>query len=721
MEEQFHMDDFTARFPYIPERISGMAELATNLWWSWHPEARALFQMLNHTGLSPGTHNPVKQLHDLDRANLDAAATDPRFLRHYDAVMARFRSDMKARGGWFSTDIADPEMSPIAYFSAEFGLHHSLPFYAGGLGFLAGDFLKECSDLGVPTVGVGFMYPEGYLRQRISADGWQVGESETLDREHAPISRVLDKNGKPMIIKVPIIEFPIYLEVWKAQIGRVPLYLIDTDIEGNDPWNRGMSSRLYIGDSEQRLIQEIILGIGGTQVLNALGIKHSVLHLNEGHSAFALLERIREKIGKGLSYRDAVDQVRATTVFTTHTPVPAGHDVFPFPLMEKYFASYIPLLELSHDEFFALGIDPKNPSAGFNMTAFALRMSSYRNCVSKKHREVAVKMWQHLWPNLSEENVPIDYITNGVHLPTWLDSRMVDLFNRYLGPGWLDDTDNRYIWELVDDIPDSEIWRIHRTMKMVLIANMQERARHRWHNDHADPSVVLASGVTFDPNTLTIGFARRFATYKRATLVLKDPERLKRILNDKSRPIQLVFAGKAHPADNAGKLLIQQIFNAAKDPSFGGRVAFVEDYDEELAQYLVHGVDVWLNTPLPPFEASGTSGMKAEVNGTPQLSVMDGWWIEGYNGKNGWGFDGDLTDRQDARDAEELYTILEKEVIPLYYGVGESGLPHSWIKVMKEAIKSTAPAFSSRRMVKDYATKFYKKALRSASEPTLRL
>jgi glycogen phosphorylase len=704
------MDDFGDKFPYIPERLGRLGELACNLWWSWHPEARALFFMLAGNGAEFKAQNPVKLLSELDPSMLDAAAKDSRFLRRYDAVMARFDAEVKSYQSWFYSKVPDPALYPIAYFSAEFGLHHSLPFYAGGLGFLAGDFLKECSDLGVPLVGMGFMYPEGYLHQKVSPDGWQMNESETLDRVHSPICRVLNTDGQPLTIKVPISEFPVYLEVWKAQIGRVPLYLIDTDIEANDPWNRGMSSRLYIGDPEQRLVQEIILGIGGTQVLKALGIKHSILHLNEGHSAFAVLEKIREKIEKGMNHRDASQQVIATTIFTTHTPVPAGHDVYPFDLMDKYFGSYIPLLEMSRDEFYGLGIDPRNPTAGFNMTAFALRMSAYRNSVSKKHGEVTKEMWRHLWPNQAREQVPIGYITNGVHVPTWIDFRLSSLFNRYLGPNWLEDHDNSSIWQLVDDIPDEELWRIHRLLKMVMITVMQERARSRW-MEHADPNIIMASGTMFDPNTLTIGFARRFASYKRATLIFHDLERLKGILNRPRQPVQIVFAGKAHPADNSGKQLIQEVFNFAKDANFGGRIAFIEDYDEELAQYLVHGVDVWLNNPLPPYEASGTSGMKAAINGVPHLSVLDGWWIEGYSGRNGWAFDG-AQGGSDAADAEELYRILEKEIVPLYYNKDESGVSHAWVQVMKESIKNSVPRFSSRRMVKEYALNFYQEALK---------
>lgn len=699
------------QFPGLPSRISRLEELAFNLWWSWHPEAKALFHMLGGNGAEFRAQNPVKLLHDLDASVLEAASRDPRFLRRFDAVMARFDAEMNAYGSWFYSKVADPGKYGIAYFSAEYGLHHSLPFYAGGLGFLAGDFLKECSDLGVPLVGIGFMYPEGYLHQKVASDGWQMNESEILDRKHAPISRVLDENGQPLTIKVPIIELPIYFEVWKAQIGRVPLYLIDTDIEDNFPWNRGMSARLYIGDPEQRLIQEIILGIGGTQILRALGIKHSILHLNEGHSAFAILERIREKVERGLSFREAAEQVRSTTIFTTHTPVPAGHDVYPFALMEKYFGSYIPLLEIERDRFFRLGIDPASPDAGFNMTVLALRMSSYCNAVSKRHGEVAAAMWHHLWQDDPGDRTAIDYITNGVHVPTWTDSRIASLFNRYLGPNWLADHDNPSIWELMDDLPAEELWRAHRLLKMIMIAVMQERARERW-MEQADPNIILASGVMFDPNTLTLGFARRFASYKRASLILQDLTRLNAILNHPKRPVQIVFAGKAHPNDNSGKQLIQQVFNIARDPTFGGRIAFVEDYDVELAQYLVHGVDVWLNNPLPPFEASGTSGMKAAMNGVPHLSVLDGWWIEGYNRRNGWAFDCDFSRNSDLDDSKELYTILEEKIVPLYYRRDNSGIPQEWITVMKESIKSAVPNFSARRMVKDYALKFYQQALR---------
>ncbi len=708
------MDHYQGKFPYIPGRICRLGELACNLWWSWHPEAKALFHMLAENGsrLNFNAQNPVKLLAEADRSILDFAAKNPRFLRHYDAVMARFDSDVGAYDSWFDSKISNIESYTIAYFSAEFGLHHSLPFYAGGLGFLAGDFLKEGSDLGIPLVGIGFMYPEGYLHQKVSAEGWQINESESLDRIRAPIYRVLDAEGLPLMLKVPVDDLPIFFEVWKAQIGRVPLYLIDTDIPANDLTYRGISSRLYIGDHEQRLVQEIILGIGGMQILSALGIRHSILHLNEGHSAFAALEKMRQMLEKGISSKDALDQVRKTTVFTTHTPVPAGHDIFSHSLLDKYLAAYVPKIGMDREEFLRLGSDPHQPQAGFNMTAFAIRMSSYCNAVSKKHGQVARKMWRHLWPTLQEDEVPICHITNGVHLPTWIDSCLAALFNRYLGPNWMDDHDNPSIWQLVDDIPDTKLWMAHRMQKMRLVSVLQEKARRRW-MEHADPSIILASGIMFDPNVITLGFARRFASYKRANLILSDPERLKAILGNRRMPVQIAFAGKAHPADDAGKKLIQQVFKIASDPDFGGRVAFIEDYNEELASYLVHGVDVWLNNPQPPFEASGTSGIKAGINGVPHLSVMDGWWIEGYNGKNGWAFNGEANGSEE-KDADQLYSILEQQIVPLYYDRNEVGLSSGWAAVMKESIKSCAAGFSSRRMVKQYALSFYQEALRQA-------
>jgi alpha-glucan phosphorylase-like protein len=455
------------------------------------------------------------------------------------------------------------------------------------------------------------------------------------------------------------------------------------------------------------------VGIGGSEVLEILGIKHSVLHLNEGHPAFALLERIRDQVQAGMSYEEAAHQVKATTVFTTHTPVAAGHDVFPFPLMEKYFHSYWPALGLDHDSFLQLGIHPEEPHAGFNMTAFAIRMSGYCNGVSKRHAEVTRRMWHGLWLDLSEDDVPIDHVTNGIHVPTWIEPKMELLLNKYLGPNWLEDHDNPLTWELIDNIPDEELWKTHYLLKLKLIDAIRERSRQRWAENRVSPSIVMAGGTLLDPSILTLGFARRFATYKRADLIFYDLERLKWLLNDRWRPIQIIFAGKAHPADDPGKRILQRVFNVARDPEMGGRIAFVEDYGEQFAQYMVHGVDVWLNNPMPPMEASGTSGMKAALNGVPHLSIMDGWWMEGFNGKNGWAFGQEAVNgNRDQTDAEAIYRILEEEVIPLYYKVSDEGIPHKWVKIMKECIKSNAPRFSARRMVKEYIQKSYAEALK---------
>lgn len=712
------MDPETVEFPNLPERLRGLGELADNLWWSWHPAARMLFKMVDRQAWKESGHNPDKMLKEMPAEILKTAAANSDYLRHYDVVLSRFYSYLSDKSCRFLNNFpCDPNTFAVAYFSAEYGLHRSLPFYAGGLGFLAGDHIKECSDLGVPLVAVGFMYPQGYLHQHIGEDGWQENINEPINREAAPISRVFDNEGRHLVVRVPFIDPAIYVGVWKVNVGRISLYLLDTDIENNDPWNRGISARLYIGDIELRLRQEIVLGIGGAEVLQVLGVKHHLMHLNEGHAAFALLERIRDRIQDGMTYSQAVEEVRHTTVFTTHTPVQAGHDVIPFHLMEKYFHSYWPTLGLDRDAFLHLGIHPELPDAGFNMTAFALRMSGYRNGVSKRHGEVSRQMWQSLWPDRPESGVPVDHITNGVHVPTWIEPRMQRLFDTHLDPEWLADHDNPLVWELIDNIPDEELWRTHYWLKIKLIDAVRERSRLRWAGDHASPSIIITGGTLLDPSVLTLGFARRFATYKRADLLFYDMQRLKKLLSDRWRPIQIIFAGKAHPADDPGKQIIQKVFNAARDPETGGRIAFVEDYGEQLAQYMVHGVDVWLNNPLPPMEASGTSGMKAALNGVPQLSIMDGWWMEGFNGKNGWAFDHkEIDGNRDAADAAELYRILEEELLPMYYNVTDEGVPLDWVTVMKNSIKSNATKFSARRMVKEYIEKFYAKGLEAVKK-----
>ncbi len=696
----------------LPERLAGLGELADNLWWSWHPAARALFKALDRPAWKGSGHNPVRMLRETQQDRLDWAAGSPGFLQHYEQVLSRFREYMASDEGWFTQRFASDKAVCVAYFSAEFGLHHSLPIYAGGLGFLAGDFLKECSDLHVPVVGVGFMYPQGYVRQRIREDGWQEDMEEMLDRDAASISRLRAADGTWLHVRVPLIEPPIYVAVWKLAVGRSALYLLDTDTDRNQPWNRGITARLYAGGLEQRLRQEIVLGIGGCEVLRSLGIDYQVLHLNEGHPAFALLERLREKIEGGLAHGDAMEQVRATSVFTTHTPVPAGHDVFPFELICRYFASYRPALGLTHDEFLALGTAPEQFKPGFNMTALALRMSGHRNAVSARHQEVTRRTWHVLWPALSEHDAPIDYVTNGVHVPTWIEPKLELLLSKHLGADWRERHDDPALWEAVEGIPDEELWRTHYWLKMKLINWIREYARRRWANDRVSPSITAAAGTLLDPAVLTLGFARRFAPYKRAYLVFHDVERLKRLLNDRWRPIQIIFAGKAHPANDEAKHILKRVFNAARDPQFGGRIAFVEDYNERVAQYLVHGVDVWLNNPIPPMEACGTSGMKAALNGVPHLSILDGWWVEGFNGTNGWAFGQETPEgSRDSSDASELYEILERQIIPLYYADRTDGVPAGWVRIMKESLKSNAARFSARRMVKEYVEKFYAPAL----------
>ena len=707
------MNNQSHEFPNLPQRIKGLGNLAENLWWGWNPGARMLFKMLDRQAWKESRHNPDKMLKELPADTLATAAGDTDYLRHYDVVLSQFTKYMEQKGCPLLETTADSSRPAIAYFSAEYGLHRSLPFYAGGLGFLAGDHLKECSDLNVPLVAVGFMYPQGYLHQQIREDGWQENITETLEREAAPISRVLNQDGSQLIVKIPLIEPPIHVAVWRVSVGRVSLFLMDTDIEMNDPWNRTISARLYTGDLEQRLRQEIVLGIGGAEVLETLGIRHFSLHLNEGHAAFALLEQIRDRVNDGMPYSDALAWVKDTSIFTTHTPVPAGHDVFPFYLMEKYFHTYWPALDMDRDTFLKLGIHPDQPEAGFNMTAFALGIANYRNAVSKRHGEVSRQMWRTLWPDSTGVDVCIDHITNGVHVPTWIEPKMRLLFDKYFGSGWLEDHDNPVIWEMIEKIPDEELWKTHYWLKVKLIDAIRERSRRRLVTERANPSIVLAGGALLDPSVLTLGFARRFATYKRADLIFYDWDRLRKLLNDRWRPIQIIFAGKAHPADDPGKQILQRIFNACRNPDLGGRIAFVEDYGEQQAQYLVHGVDVWLNTPIPPMEASGTSGMKAAINGVPQLSILDGWWKEAYNGKNGWALGHEEIDgNRDQADADEIYRILEEEIIPLYYKISDDGIPPEWVRVMKETIKSTAAQFSARRMVKEYAEKFYSAVLR---------
>lgn len=704
-------------FLTLPPRISRLSELAYNLWWSWHPEARELFATIDQTLWSLTSHNPVKILQEVQSERLHALARDPSFLRRYDTALMAFDADMKTRDTWVARTFPQLAGTTIAYFSAEFGIHNTLPIYGGGLGILAGDHCKEASDIGLPLVGIGFMYPQGYFHQRLSVDGRQEAVYEYLDRAKAPLTPALTPDGKRCLVMVPLDDRKIHVQVWHVRVGRSSLYLMDTDVEENAPWDRELSARLYGGDLEMRILQEIILGIGGVRVLRLLGIQPSLWHLNEGHAAFVTIERLREYLAEGMSFVEAMAAVRRSTLFTTHTPVPAGHDAFSFSLIDRYLHKYWAELGIDRERFLALGAFREPWGEVFHMTVLALHMAGWCNGVSEVHGEVSRRMWQHLWPNTTVEETPISSVTNGVHTSTWVAPELHSLYSKYLGPDWVKNHDNPALWQRVYDIPDEELWSIHVLLKNKLMSFIRERARDLWRREHRDPVQVLASGALLDPGALTLGFARRFATYKRATLLLQDLARLQSILQDHWKPVQIIFAGKAHPADEPGKHLIHQVYTLAKEYNLGGQIAFVEDYDMHVAKFLVQGVDVWLNNPVPPLEASGTSGQKAALNGVPNLSVADGWWCEGYNGGNGWMIalsepNVDTRER-DAHDARTLYELLESEVVPLYYQRDADGVPRGWTRVVKEAICSIAPRFSARRMVKEYVERFYIPALQN--------
>jgi len=700
--------------PRLPERIGRLEELANNLWWSWHSRARDLFRALDYPLWRLSGHNPVKQLREIEPDKLLAAAKDPAFLSLYDAVMSAFDAAILAQNTWFATRHPNVLDGPTAYFSMEFAIHNSLPIYAGGLGVLAGDFCKEASDLGLPLVGVGFMYPQGYFYQYISAEGWQEEIYKQLDFDEAPINPINPRRGRTAcgpLVQVELDGRPLYIGVWQVRLGRVDLYLLCCDVEENTPEDRQLCARLYTADQEERIQQEIILGIGGVRVLRALGIKPSVWHANEGHSAFMMLERVREEVEKGMPFADAFRKVQANTVFTTHTPVPAGHDVFPPELLEKYFHTYWNSMGVGRHTFMDLGRQDGSSAQAFSMTVLALKMAQHRNAVSQPHGEVTRRMWHGLWPAVPEEQVPITHVTNAVHVPTWVAPELGRLYEKYLGQDWLKRQDDATMWKRVLDIPDEELWPVRRLLKRKLMDAMVERARDCSTERECSARQVLAMGALLNPEVLTIGFVRRFTEYKRPTLLFYDIKRLKQIVGNGWHPIQVVFAGKSHPADFASKALLHDVYALAMDREFQGRMAFVEDYDMHMARYLVHGVDVWLNTPRRLREACGTSGMKASINGVLHFSIRDGWWYEGYNGANGWAI-GDVLampdpEEEDKADAESLYRLLEEEIVPLYYVRDRNGVPHGWLRMVKEAISTIVPVFSAGRMVKEYVERMY--------------
>jgi glycogen phosphorylase len=700
--------------PVIPERLNRLPELATDLWWTWNTPAREVFRRLDYPLWRQTAHNPVLMLRLVSPEMVALASKDERFLGVYDAAVDALDSARAAADTWWRHRFPEAN-GTIAYFSAEFALHQSLPIYAGGLGVLAGDHCKEASDLGIPLIGVGFMYPQGYFHQSVSAEGWQQELYERLNWADAPIEPAITPDGKPCIVAVPLGNRSVLVSVWSVRLGRVKLYLLDTDLEENAPWDRELSARLYGGDRETRIQQEIILGIGGVRALKAMEAEPSVWHLNEGHAAFVVLQRIRDLIEQGKSFDTALQEVRQTTMFTTHTPVPAGHDAFPFSLVETHLAGAWGTLGGYRDAFLALGQYDNGSGSLFNMTALALRAAGTVNAVSQLHGQVTRQMWGPIWGNVPDDQRPVRAITNGIHVPTWLSAELSRLFDDHLGGDWRDRHDDPSVWDRVLEIPDEELWALRNALRNYLFAFIRERARSRWKEEHVTAARVVAAGTLLDPNALTIGFARRFTGYKRPELIFHNPDRLISILTAARRPVQIVFAGKAHPADEMGKHHLQQVYRRAIDPMFGGRIAFVDDYDLHVAHFLVQGCDIWLNTPRKPLEASGTSGMKASINGVPHMSIGDGWWAEGYGGRNGWLIEGKPQNQDaesvDRSDAEALYQLLEQEVVPTFYNRDPNGIPRAWLAIVREAIRTVTPRFSARRMVKQYAEEMYGPAM----------
>jgi starch phosphorylase len=713
------MTTFKTRLPKLfdlPKRIERIGELAYNLWWTWQPETGHLFGKLDYEMWERLGHNPIKILREIGRPRLNQVVQDNDYLDLYDRVFASFDAYMNDKKTWTLQTHPEFDSRSIAYFSMEFGLHETLPIYSGGLGVLAGDHLKEASDLDLPLTGVGFMYAQGYFSQRISEDGWQEALNNPLLFEDLPVLPVMGPDKQRVTFEVEFPDRKVALQIWEARVGRIPLYLLDSNVDVNSESDRLLTARLYWSDLDRRIMQEVLLGIGGVRALRLLGNTPAVWHMNEGHAAFLILERARELVEDGDDFETAIAKTRGQNVFTTHTPVPAGNDEFPLWLIEKYLGAIWPQLKLTREQFFDIARHEHGHSEAFSMGILALRNSNGRNAVSELHGQVSRKMWHFLWSDKDEEAVPIDYVTNGVHTANWMARRLRVLLDVHLGADWMDHLDDPKLLSEIELIPDNVLWDVRQHLKRKLSFYLRERVRDRWRVGGFHPVQVVSSGVLINPYALTIGFARRFATYKRASLVMRDIDRLLDIVNRPNMPVQIIFAGKAHPADEPGKQLIQQVYRTVKKAETGGRIVFIEDYDMNLARYLVQGVDVWMNTPRRPYEASGTSGMKAALNGALNFSVLDGWWREAYNGKNGWSIGEDkeyeTNDVQDEQDAESLYNTLEKEIIPLFYDRDSKEIPHKWIDRVKDNLKTNIPRFSTRRMVKEYVEKFYTKALR---------
>ncbi|MDB5311893.1 MAG: alpha-glucan phosphorylase [Gemmataceae bacterium] len=701
--------------PCLPERLQPLHKLAYNLWWCWNADAVALFRRVNPDLFEALDHSPIRLLGATEQARFEQLEQDDGFLAHMDRVAGALDHYLNARTWFQETFPTSPDEPPprIAYFSAEFGIHESVPVYSGGLGVLAGDHLKSASDLGLPLSGVSLMYREGYFRQYLNIDGWQQERYPENDFFNLPLIPELNPNGSPVLVSVPLPGRELFLRIWHIQVGRVPLYLLDANIPENQPEDRGITAQLYGGDQHTRIQQEIALGIGGIRALKALGKIPTVCHMNEGHSAFCGLERVRMMMEEHhLDFPTAVEAVKAGTCFTTHTPVPAGNDAFPMHMVEQYLGAYLHKMGVDRHVLAALGRQhPGNENEPFGMTVLALKLANTSNGVSKLHGSVSRRMWHEIWPGLPATDVPITSITNGVHTQSWLSPEVEHLYDRYLGIQWEERPTDFAIWNRVEHIPDAELWRTHERGRERLVAFARQRLKAQLKRRGSPPSEVDAAEEALDPDALTIGFARRFATYKRGDLIFRNEARIAAILNNDDRPVQFIFSGKAHPRDHGGKELIARVVQMARRPEFRKRVVFLEDYDMNVARHLVQGVDVWLNNPRRPLEASGTSGMKVPCNGGLNLSILDGWWVEGYDGDNGWAIGAgeeyqDLA-YQDEVESRALYDLIEQDIAPLFYTRGTDNLPRGWVRRMKRSIMTLVPVFNTNRMVKEYTERCY--------------
>ena len=700
--------------PQLPKRIEKLSEISNNLWWSWNTEFLRLFKTIDNDLWETCEKNPVKFLKQVSQERLEAVSKNVEFLKEYDKLARQFEDYMNSKNTWFANNYPENKNDLIAYFSAEYGLDRTIPIYSGGLGILSGDHLKSASDLGIPLVAVGLLYKNGYFHQKINGYGDQETEYINIELSNLPINPVKDKNGEDLIIYVKFPKRRLYLKVWQINVGRIKLYLLDSDIEKNNPEDRDVTLRLYGGDQEMRIRQEIVLGMGGTNLLTrALGLNPTIYHMNEGHSAFLILELIKNIIrDKQVSFDVARDIASSKTVFTTHTPVPAGNDIFPLDLVDKYFKDFWPRLGLDREEFLRLGMKPSQIlEPGFNMGILALKVAGKKNGVSKLHGAVSRELFGDVWPDIAANESPITYVTNGIHTCSWLSPKLKELYNKYLMPYWQDNIHEDKVWEKINNIPDKTLWETHQDRKEKLLKLVKDNTTQRLRRSGYSYEEINEITSKLNPNALTIGFARRFATYKRATLIFKDLERITQILNNTDKPVVLVFAGKAHPADRYGADLIKQIHEVSMMPQFKGKIFILENYSIEISRYLVSGVDVWLNNPRRPMEASGTSGQKASVNGVVNFSVLDGWWAEGYNQENGWtiGTNAEYNsyEEQDIADSQSMYRTLEDKIIPTYYNKNEEGISPKWIRIMKNSIISTGGKYSTARMLVDYTNNLY--------------